>query len=108
MDKIGMREWVASLEEIIDNKLKKWRKVPKVENGESVQLAWQWEQTRLSLNVFWEDHKEGVNLSYTSPRTDHSYRWNGLTDGTFNRIMDRAGNLAQVAMYPLGDPGLNE
>jgi len=100
MDKIDMRDWIASLEEIIDNKLKKWRKSPKVENGEAVQFAWQWEQTRISMNVFWEDHKETVNLSYTSPRADHFFRWHGLTDGTFNNIMDRVGNLAQVTMYP--------
>lgn len=103
MDKFGMREWVASLEEVVDNKLKKWRKIPKVENGESVQLAWQWEQTRISMNVFWEDHKETVNLFYTSPRIDHSYRWHALSDQTFNRIMDRVGNLAQVTMYPTID-----
>lgn len=103
MDKIDMREWVASLEEIIDNKLNKWRKIPKVENGEAVQLAWQWEQTRLSMNIFWEDHKEGVNVEYTSPRTDHSFRWHGLNDKTFNKIMDRTGNLAQTTMYPAID-----
>lgn len=95
-----MRDWVTSIEEVIDNKLKKWRKVPKVENGEAVQLAWQWEQVRLSINIFWEDQKEMVVLSYCSPRTDHTYRWHGLSDGTFNNVMDRTGNLAQTAMYP--------
>lgn len=105
-----MREWLCSLEQIIDNKLKKWRKIPKVENGESVQFAWQWDQTRIGMNIFWEDHKELVSLSYTSPRIDHDYRWHGLSDQTFNRIMDRVGNLAQVTMHPPIDPldhGLN-
>lgn len=101
-----MREWVCSLEEVIDNKLKKWRKIPKVENGESLQLAWQWEQTRISMNIFWEDHKEMIFLEYTSPRIDHSYRWHGLDDGTFNKMMDRVGNLAQVTMHPPIDPEL--
>lgn len=100
MNKIDMREWVCSLEEVVDNKLKKWRKIPRVENGEAVQLAWQWEQTRLSMNVFWEDHQETLCLEYTSPRTDHSYRWHHLDDNTFNKTMDRVGNLAQVTMYP--------
>lgn len=104
MNKVDMREWIASLEEVIDNKMKKWRKIPKVENGESVQLAWQWEQTRISMNIFWEEKKEIVHMSYTSPRTDHDYRWHGLTDSTFNKIMDRVGNLAQVTMYPTIDP----
>ena len=74
MNKTDMREWISSLEEIIDNKLTKWRKIPKVENGEAVQFAWQWDQTRIAMIVFWEDHKEIVLLLYTSPRTDHSYR----------------------------------
>lgn len=99
-----MREWVCSLEEVIDNKLTKWRKIPKVENGESVQLAWQWEQTRIFMNVFWEDDKECMHLEYSSPRTDHSYRWHGLDDRTFNKTMDRVGNLAQVTMHPAIDP----
>ncbi len=75
-----------------------------MENGESVQLAWQWEQTRISMNIFWEEKKETVHLSCTSPRTDHDYRWHGLTDNTFNKIMDRVGNLAQTTMYPAKDP----
>lgn len=104
MDKIGMREWVASLEEVIDHKLQKWRKIPKVENGESVQLAWQWDQTRVTLNIFWEDQKETVNLQYTSPRVGHTYHWHGLADKTFNRVMDRVGNLAQITMHPPIDP----
>lgn len=104
MHKVDMREWVASLEEIVDNKLKKWRKVPKVENGVSVQLAWQWEQTRMSMNIFWHDKKELVTFSYASPPVDHDYRWFGLDDITFNNVMDRVGNLAQVAMYSPHDP----
>lgn len=104
MHKVDMREWVASLEEVIDNKLKKWRKIPKVENGEAVQLAWQWEQTRISIDIFWEDKKETVNFSYTSPRTDHFHRWHGLDDKSFNQIMDRIGNLAQITMHPVIDP----
>lgn len=100
MNKIDMRDWVASLEEVIDNKLKKWRKIPKVENGESLQLAWQWEQTRMSISIFWEDHQETINFSYTSPRIDHSYLWHGLNGNSFNKVMDRVGNLAQITMHP--------
>ena len=104
MDKIDMREWVCSLEEIVNNKLKKWRKTPKVENGESVQLAWQWEQTRMTINIFWENDKETVNLEFSSPRIDHSYQWHGLSDKTLNKVMDRIGNLAQTTMHPPIDP----
>lgn len=105
MQKINMREWVALLEEMIDNKLKKWRKIPKVENGEAIQLAWQWEQTRMGMNIFWEDHQEQVVFFYMSPRADHFYRWSSLDTKTFNKVMDRIGNLAQMTMYPISDLG---
>lgn len=98
-----MRDWVATLEGFIDGKLFKWRKIPKVENGASVQLAWQWEQTRISMNIFWKDGMELAVFSFTSPLIDHVYRLFGLTDKTFDKIMDRVGNLAQVTMYPLID-----
>lgn len=104
MDKIGMREWVASLEGIIDNRLRKWRKSNKIENGEAVHLAWIWEQTHINLIVFWEDKKESVSVKYMSPRIDHAYHWHGLDDRTFNKVMDRVGNLAQVTMFPPIDP----
>lgn len=104
MDKIDMRDWVASLEEVIDNKLKKWRKTPKVENGECVQLRWTWDQAHLHLDIFWHDKRESVNLQYLSPHTDHSYQWQELNDKTFNKIMDRIGNLAQITMHPPIDP----
>lgn len=95
-----MRDWVASLEEVIDNKLTKWLKIPKFENGESVQLRWQYEQTHVQLDIFWEDQKELVSLHYVSPRIDHGYRWSGLSDRTFNKVCDRIGNLAQITLYP--------
>lgn len=104
MNKIEMREWVASLEQVVDNKLRKWRKDSKIENGEAVQLRWQWEQTHVHLDVFWEDKKESVHMLYLSPRVSHSYHWHELNDRTFNKVMDRVGNLAQVTMYPIIDP----
>lgn len=99
-----MRDWVASLEEVVDNKLKKWLKFPKHENGDAVQLRWQFEQTHFHMDIFWEDHKELIVLQYVSPRVDHAFRWHGLNDATFNKIVDRVGNLAVAAMYPMKDP----
>ncbi len=108
MDKITMREWVGSLEGFIDKKLQKWRKENKIENGEAVQLRWQWEQTHFQLDIFWEDKKESVTLQFLSPRVSHTYQWHSLDDKTFNKILDRVGNLAQSAMYPpIEHPGLN-
>lgn len=99
-----MREWVSSLEEIVDNKLRKWRKSHTIENGEVVQLRWQFEQSHIQIDVFWPDKKEGIILQYLSPRTNHSYYWHGLDDRTFNKVMDRVGNLAQVTMHPPIEP----
>lgn len=104
MEKYDMREWVSALEAVVDNKLKKWKKENKVENGESVQLRWQFEQTHMHLDIFWEDHKESVIFHYLSPRIDHSYRWHGLDETTLNRVMDRVGNLAQVTLCPPIEP----
>jgi hypothetical protein len=100
MEKIDMRNWVSSLESVIDNKLRKWRKENKIENGEVVQLRWQFEQSHIHLDIFWHDKAEIAHLQFFSPRTDHSFRWHDLNDVTFNRIMDRVGNLAQITMHP--------
>jgi hypothetical protein len=104
MKKIDMREWVVSLESVIDNKLQKWKKHNPIENGESIQRSWQFGQTHIHLDIFWEDHQEIVRLKYLSPRGDHDFMWHGLTNNTYNKIMDRVGNLAQVTMHPPIDP----
>ena len=102
MDKINMREWIASLESVIDNKLQqKWKKESRIENGEVVQIEWQFEQTHILMDIFWHDKEEMVHMQYFGPRARHSFTWHGLSDHTFNKIMDRVGNLAQLTMYPL-------
>lgn len=95
-----MREWMCSLEEVLDNKLKKWLKESRIENGEVVQVEWQFELTHIILDVFWHDEEELVQLYYFGPRAKHLFTWHGLNDKTFNRIQDRVGNLAQVTMHP--------
>jgi hypothetical protein len=104
MQKSEMRAWLIALEGMLDNKLKKWDKQRKWENGEAVHLMWQWEQTIIKMDVFWEDKKEVVRLKYISPRVDHDFMWDGLTDKTFNKIQDRVGNLAMATMHPVIDP----
>lgn len=98
-----MREWVISLEEMLTNKLKKWDKHRKWENGEAVHLLWQWEQTLIKLDIFWEDGKETIRLKFISPRGDHDFMWHGLSDKTFNNVQDRVGNLAMAIMHPALD-----
>jgi len=102
--KIAMREWVCSLEEMLTNKLKKWDRQRKWENGEAVHLLWQWEQTLIKLDIFWEDGKESVRLRYINPRGGHDFTWHGLNDKTFNHVQDRVGNLAMATMHPPIDP----
>lgn len=103
MNKIEMRDWVSSLEEIIDNKLKKWKKESKIENGRVVQVEWQFELTHIIIDIFWFDNEELIRLKYFSPTYDHHYTWHGLSNQTFNKIQDRIGNLAQMTMYPTLD-----
>ena len=94
-----MRDWVTSLEQVIDNKLSTWMKHSKIENGDVVQIEWQFHQTRIIMDIFWHDKEETVHLQYFGPRAKHSFTWHQLNDGTFNKVMDRVGNLAQVTMY---------
>jgi hypothetical protein len=101
-----MREWVSSLESIVDNKLRKWKKESRIENGECVQVEWQFEQTHIIMDIFWLDSEETVKLHYFGPRAHHSFIWHGLTDKTFNKVQDRVGNLAQVTMHPPIDPSV--
>lgn len=104
MDKITMREWISSLEEAIDRKLKKWIKESRIENGEVVQVEWQFEQTHIILDIFWHDKEETIHMQYLAPRAKHQFTWHGLTEKSFDKVMDRVGNLAQVTMHPPIDP----
>lgn len=100
-----MRDWVSSLEAAIDKKLAhKWKKEDKHENGESVHMCWQFEQTHFRLTVFWEDTKELVRLTCEGPRDEHKFTIHGLNNKTWNRVIDRVGNLAQVIQHPPIDP----
>lgn len=100
MKKQDMREWVSSLESIIENKLKGWKKLQKIENGRIVQLAWQFEQSHVIIDIFWHDGQETVRLYVFGPIEDHDYTWHGLNNKTFNLVQDRIGNLTQMIMYP--------
>ncbi len=100
MDKLGTREWVNSLEVMLNRKLQKWDQHRKWENGEAIHLMWQWEQTIIKVDVFWEDKKELVRIKFISPRADYDFMWDGLNNKTFNKIQDRVGNLAMSIMHP--------
>ena len=99
-----MREWISSLEEIIDKKLKKWVKESRIENGECVQIEWQFEQTHIIIDIFWHDHEESIVLQYLGPRAKHNFTWHGLTEKTISKVTDRIGNLAQMTQTPPIDP----
>jgi hypothetical protein len=104
MEKHQAREWVASLEGLLDHKLKKWLKENPCSNGEVIQLRWTFEQTHIHLDIFWEDQKETISLHYLSPRGNHDFLWHGLDDKVISKISDRIGNLAQITMHPAIDP----
>jgi hypothetical protein len=104
MEKTLMRDWIAALEVMVNNKLTRWDRQRKWENGEVVHLMWQWEQTIMKLDIFWQDEKEIIRLKYFSPHEDHDYMWNGLNNSTFNKVQDRIGNLAMRTVHPPIDP----
>lgn len=99
-----MRLWVSRIEEYVDQKLKRFKKGDRIENGEVVTLSWQYLQTTFTLEIFWEDHVETVRLIYNSPRNSQDFLWHGLNNKTVNRIVDRVGNLAQHTLAPPIEP----
>jgi hypothetical protein len=101
MDKQTMREYVAELETRIDRSLSKWKKESKIENGEAIQVEWQFEQAHIILELFYLDGHEAVHLECRAPRVQSHYQWSGLTKTTMNKVMDRAGNFAQVIQHPI-------
>ena len=98
-----MREWVANVEKLVDDKLQKWKKDSRIENGEAVHLRWQFEQSHIIIDIFWKNHKEHVHFQFIGPRVSNRWEWDGLTEKTFNRIIDRVGNIAQIVMHPPED-----
>lgn len=100
MQKHQMREFLSELEDRIDKSLAKWKKTSRIENGEVVQIEWQFEQCRIILDLFWLDGDEGVHLICLSPRMGWNNKWSGLNDETARKLMDRAGNFAQIMMDP--------
>lgn len=100
MNKIEMRDWVSALEQVVENKLKGWKKESRIENGECVQIEWQFEQTHIIIDIFWHDHEELVKLHIFGPRVNHGFTWHGLTNRTFNKVQDRIGNMIGFILNP--------
>ncbi len=98
-----MREWVANVERFVDEKLKRWKKGDRIENGEAVHMRWQFEQSHILMDIFWQDKKEHVHFQFLGPRVSNRWEWDALDDRTLNKILDRVGNLAQTVMHPPDD-----
>lgn len=96
MNKQDMREWVAELESRIDKSLKKWKKLSRIENGRVVQLQWQFELAHIIMDVYWHDNDEHIELECKCARLNWNHEFEGLTDKTMDRVMDRIGNFAQI------------
>ena len=92
-----MREYIASLETRVDTALKKWKKASRIENGEVVQIEWQFEQALVIIDVFWHDGDEHVLLECRTPRVHSTHEWKGLTDMTVSNVVDRINNFSAVA-----------
>jgi len=103
MERHAFKEWASSIEATVDKKLSKWLKGPRIENGEAIHYGWQYEQTHMLLDIFWEDGKETVSFTYVSPRTTQRFTWHGLDANVEDRIMDRVGNLAMSTLHPYQD-----
>lgn len=97
MEKLAMREKIAELETRADTSLWKWKKSSRIENGEVVQIAWQFEQAHVILDMFWHDDDEHVNLECRTPRMHSMHEWKGFSESVYDNVMDRIGNFAQVA-----------
>ncbi len=100
-----MRDFISELESCVDKSLKLWKKLSHIENGEVVNIVWQFEQSLIIIDVFWKDGDEGVNLQILHPRHRHHYEWSGLSADTIYKVIDRIGNVAQLIMYRKPDAG---
>jgi len=99
VEKLEMRIYVSELETRVDRALHKWKKASKIENGEVVQIIWQFEQAHVTLDVFWHDGAEHVELETKWPKMRAEFEWTGLTVDTADRVMDRVGNFAQTVQW---------
>lgn len=99
MEEMAMRVYLSKLETRIDAMLKLWKKHPKIEYGESIQLEWQFDGAQVFLDIFYEDLGERLILNCFSQRRTIKQDWHGFSKKTEQQIVDRIGNFAQVAMY---------
>jgi len=107
MNKLEMREYLAELETDLERMLKKWKKESRIENGEAVQVEWQFQQSHIIVDVFWHDKEERINVYCINPHHRiREGRWRGLTRETGRKVMDMAGNFAQIVMNEI--PRMNE
>lgn len=88
------------MEEMVDRKLEKWHKDDPVRDIKSIQFRWKFHQSHIFIDVF----REGVHFQYHSPRVNHRFEWNGLTNKTFRQVEHHVAHLAMVTMYPPIDP----
>lgn len=99
MDKLSMREYLATLETRIEDGLK-WKRESRIENGSVVQLEWQFEQSHIIMDVFWHDGKERINVYCFNPHLPiRKGSWKGLNDETSRMVMNISFNFAQIVMH---------
>jgi hypothetical protein len=93
-----MREYLAELETVVDRMLKRWKKETRIENGKAVHLEWQFEQSHIIINVFWQENEHIYVICLNPHMTPRQRDWMGLTKKTEKQVMDLIGNFAQIVM----------
>lgn len=95
-----MRDYVSELEERIGKVLGKWKKTSRIENGRVVQLQWQFEVSHIFVDVFWHDPDERVEIECKCARLNWNNEYQGLTDSTAAKVLERITNFAKIAENP--------
>lgn len=105
MNKVDIKDWVASLEAMIDKKLAKWDKHRRWENGgDPIHFMWQWEHVIIKLDVFVMECQQGIRLRYIGPCIYEDQVLHGLTKKTFRQAEHYAAHWDILTMHPPIDP----
>lgn len=104
MDKIAMRDWIASLEEDITLALFRWKKLIHNENGDTVRLVWQFENYLMIVDIDWHDQEERVKAQLNGSHRNYFTEWAGLNPKTSRYSQERIRTWATGIITPPIDP----
>lgn len=67
MEKYAARDYVSEIEERLAITLRRWKALPKILNGRIIQLNYQFEQSHIIVNIWWQDGHEIIILYMIDP-----------------------------------------